>query len=240
MSKKEDFQSDLRAVASPSNKLRTKGERTRRRLLDAALKVIERDGFHGLKVTDVAREAGVASGVFYIYFKDKNALALDVLDEVMAGMFAKVFISPRADDPFSAILEANTRYVELFAGGGGLNRALGQVVDALPEARERWHKVNAGIAHRIAADIARRAPNSAPHKGARVFAALALQAMLDTVLLQAFAYEFTELADLRERPERLAQALSILWFRALYGSDPDPRAVPDATDFLSFSLREAP
>lgn len=216
----------------------TKGERTRRRLLDAALKLIERDGYHDLKVTEVAREAGVAAGVYYIYFRDKDALALELLDEIMRSMFAKVFAKPRAADAFDAILEANSRYVALFAAGGGLNRALGQIVDTLSEARARWQATNARIARRIAADIARRAPDSAPHEDARVFAALALQAMLDTVLLQAFAYEFPELAEMRERPERLAQALTVLWHRALYGIDPDPARVPDAADFLTFCLTE--
>lgn len=214
----------------------TKGERTRRRLIDAALKLLERDGYHDLKVTEVAREAGVAAGVFYIYFKDKDVLALELLDEVISSMFGRVFAKPRPEDAFDAALEANRRYVSLFVDGGGLNRALGQIVDALPEARARWQATNAKIARRIAADTAQRAPGSAPHECARMFAALALQAMLDTVLLQTFAYEFPELDDMRNDPERLAQALTVLWHRAMFGRDPDPDRVPCARDFLTMTL----
>lgn len=216
----------------------TKGERTRRRLLDAALKLIERDGYHDLKVTEIAREADVAAGVYYIYFRDKNALALDLLDEIMAATLARVFAKPRPEGAFETVLEANRRYVALFVSGGGLNRAVSQIVDTLPEARARWQGVNARIARRIAADIAVRAPDSLPHEAARTFAALALQAMLDTVLLQSFAYEFPELDAMRANPERLAQALTILWHRALYGADPSPSLVPDAADFLTFKLAD--
>lgn len=214
----------------------TKGERTRRRLLDAAKVLLERDGYHDLKVTEVAKAAGVAAGVFYIYFKDKNALVLDLLDELSEANVEAIFEGPRREDPFEAVLAANRAYVGRFVGGGGLNRALSQIVDALPEARRRWQTVNAQVARRIAAGIARRAPASKPHEDARLFASLALQAMLDTVLLQTFAYEFPELAALRDDPERLAQALSVLWFRALFGETPRPEQVPLAKDFLSFEL----
>lgn len=214
----------------------TKGERTRRRLLDAAQTLLARVGYHDLKVTDVAKEAGVAAGVFYIYFKDKNALVLDLLDELSESNVDAVFGGPRSDDPFEAVLAANRAYVNRFVGGGGLNRALAQIVDALPEARRRWQVVNARVAQRIAAGIARRAPGSTPHESARILAALALQAMLDTVLLQTFAYQFPDLEDLRSDPERLAQAMSVLWFRALFAANPRPEQVPLATDFLSFNL----
>lgn len=226
----------MQSAESPPTPIGTKAERTRRRLLDAALTLLEHHGYHDLKVTDVAKTAGVAAGVFYIYFKDKNALVLDLLDELSEANVEAVFGGPRADDPFEAVLAANRAYVHRFVGGGGLNRALAQIVDALPEARQRWQVVNARVAQRIAAGIARRAPDSTAHESARVFAALALQAMLDTVLLQTFAYQFPDLADLRGDPERLAQAISILWYRALFGTSPRAEQVPRATDFLTFNL----
>lgn len=213
----------------------TKGERTRRRLMDAARLLLARDGYHDLKVTEVTQTAGVAAGVFYTYFTDKNALVLDLLDELSEENVRAIYDGPKHDDPFEAVLAANRAYVTRFVGGGGLNRALSQIVDALPEARRRWQAVNARVARRIAAGIARRAPASRPHEEARLFTALALQAMLDTVLLQTFAYEFPELDSARACPERLAQALSILWYRALFGTAPRPEQVPLATDFLTFN-----
>lgn len=197
----------------------TKGERTRARLLEAARELLERDGYHDLKVTEVAPRAGLAAGVFYIYFRDKADLVLQLFDDVIDRNIGHIFGGERVDDPFEAVLAANRRYVELFVTGGGLNRAVGQIVDALPQARERWQAANARVAERIARSMAKAEGRRSPTEFQR-FAALALQAMLDTTLLQAFTYRDPAQADMADDPERLARHLSVLWFRAAYGRDP--------------------
>jgi AcrR family transcriptional regulator len=50
-----------------------KGRRTRDALIEAGETVAERDGLAELSVAAVAREAGVAKGTFYIYFKDRDS-----------------------------------------------------------------------------------------------------------------------------------------------------------------------
>ena len=46
----------------------------RRQILDAAVKVFARNGFHRARVGDIAEEAGVAYGLVYHYFSSKEAL----------------------------------------------------------------------------------------------------------------------------------------------------------------------
>jgi AcrR family transcriptional regulator len=50
----------------------------RRQILDAAIRVFARQGFHATRVADIADEAGVAYGLVYHYFKSKD----EVLDEL--------------------------------------------------------------------------------------------------------------------------------------------------------------
>lgn len=50
------------------------GPDKRTRLLDAALELFETRGFDGVSVPEIARQAGVATGTLYLYFKDKGAL----------------------------------------------------------------------------------------------------------------------------------------------------------------------
>ena len=50
----------------------------RRLILDAAVRVFARQGFHRCRVSDIADEAGVAYGLVYHYFKSKEEV-LDTL-----------------------------------------------------------------------------------------------------------------------------------------------------------------
>ena len=61
-----------------------KGEQARKKLKRACLEVLERVGYHEMKVTDVTKEAGVASGLFYHYFKDLKSLTLEVLTDFVS------------------------------------------------------------------------------------------------------------------------------------------------------------
>jgi TetR/AcrR family fatty acid metabolism transcriptional regulator len=53
----------------------------RRAILHAALKVFAERGYHGCRIADVAGEAGVAYGLVYHYFRNKDELLESVFDE---------------------------------------------------------------------------------------------------------------------------------------------------------------
>jgi AcrR family transcriptional regulator len=72
---------------------RSTGQEDKRRLiLDAAVRVFARKGYHTCRVGDIAEEAGVAHGLLYHYFRSKEELLetifretwRDVLDAVRA------------------------------------------------------------------------------------------------------------------------------------------------------------
>jgi AcrR family transcriptional regulator len=56
-----------------------KGDRSRRRILDAAEKVFAELGFHAASIVKITEAAGVAQGTFYIYFGSKQAIFEEVL-----------------------------------------------------------------------------------------------------------------------------------------------------------------
>ncbi len=59
-------------------KARTGSQDRRRAILDAAVRVFARSGFHACRVSDIADEAGVAYGLVYHYFGSKDSV-LDTL-----------------------------------------------------------------------------------------------------------------------------------------------------------------
>ena len=83
----------------------------RRAILDAAIRVFARQGYHATRVSDIADEAGVAYGLVYHYFSSKEQM----LDTVFLG---------RWDVMLAAIAEADAAPLSAAAGietvrGGG-------------------------------------------------------------------------------------------------------------------------
>lgn len=53
----------------------------RLQLMDAALRVFVRMGFHASRIEDIVAEARTGKGTFYLYFKDKDELLLALLEK---------------------------------------------------------------------------------------------------------------------------------------------------------------
>ena len=68
--------------------LRAQGKKTMRKLLDAAMVVLEKRGYHAARVDDIVKVARTSHGTFYLYFANKEdlfrALLTDVAEEVAA------------------------------------------------------------------------------------------------------------------------------------------------------------
>lgn len=66
-------------------------ERERRHtILRAAIEVFARKGYHGCRIADVAREAGVAYGLVYHYFKNKDELLETVAETGWSGFVSRM------------------------------------------------------------------------------------------------------------------------------------------------------
>jgi AcrR family transcriptional regulator len=66
-------------------------EETRERLLDAAARTFELEGYEGATVAQIAKEAGVSSGAIYAHYSTKAELLVDALrahrDRATAALF---------------------------------------------------------------------------------------------------------------------------------------------------------
>jgi AcrR family transcriptional regulator len=62
----------------------------RRQILDAAIRVFARQGFHACRVSDIAREAGVAYGLVYHYFDSKEQILNELFAERWSLMLAAI------------------------------------------------------------------------------------------------------------------------------------------------------
>jgi AcrR family transcriptional regulator len=60
------------------------GERRRRHIEDAALRLFSKNGFNGVGLRDLAREAGVSLGNIYNYFPSKEPIFAAIVDRLYA------------------------------------------------------------------------------------------------------------------------------------------------------------
>jgi TetR/AcrR family fatty acid metabolism transcriptional regulator len=57
----------------------------RERIMNAAIASFAQQGYHQATIADVAREAGVAAGTIYLYFKNKDDLLVSIFEDKVQG-----------------------------------------------------------------------------------------------------------------------------------------------------------
>lgn len=81
-------------------------EEKRRQILDAAVRVFARSGYHGARVGDIAEEAGVAHGLLYHYFSSKEEVLQTVFRENWGDLLERFRAVEQSDEAASEKLGA--------------------------------------------------------------------------------------------------------------------------------------
>jgi TetR/AcrR family transcriptional regulator, fatty acid metabolism regulator protein len=74
-------------------------EEKRRLLLDAAVRVFARKGYHAARIGDIAEEAGVAYGLLYHYFSSKEEVLRSVFRDTWRALIQTIKNVEEGDDP---------------------------------------------------------------------------------------------------------------------------------------------
>ena len=90
-------------------------------ILDAATRVFARRGFFNAQVADVAREAGVAAGTVYLYFRSKDDLLTSIFEKSMTRALEE---TDRALAGVTDPVERLRRLARVHLGGLGSRRDL--------------------------------------------------------------------------------------------------------------------
>jgi AcrR family transcriptional regulator len=130
------------APAAPRSR---KGVATRARLVDAAKRVFERDGFLEARISDIAEAAGLSHGSFYHYFESKEQVFREVADAQEALLTAPAGATdgdaaaegngPPATE-YERILRANRRYLQRYRDNGRIMGVIEEVSRYDPHVHE--------------------------------------------------------------------------------------------------------
>src|SRR2546423_12785073 len=93
---------------------RSTGQEDKRRLiLDAAVRVFARKGFHASRVGDIAEEAGVAHGLLYHYFRSKEEVLETIFREAWEVLATE---TDRIESSGVSLREQLRRFARIYLG----------------------------------------------------------------------------------------------------------------------------
>jgi TetR/AcrR family fatty acid metabolism transcriptional regulator len=102
-----------------------RGEEKYRMILNAAKQVFAMEGFYNSKVSEIAREAHVADGTIYLYFKNKDDILISLFEEELTRIIKTVKTELEAiDDPRLKLIKFCDNHLTIVEA----DRALAEVI----------------------------------------------------------------------------------------------------------------
>ena len=204
-----------------------RGEAARARLKDAARRVLNRIAYGQVRVADVTAEAGVAAGLFYRYFPDLRTLVEELLDEVAATFEAiREAREPTGDPVFERLRTYHTLMVRNYAEHAGLMRAWPLLAQESPAFRKRARATYQRNLEFLVTGVSTTRPAD---RGARrselMMLVHALSGLAQGCLFEHYVWENSVLAAWNLDYDETAEWLSLLFYRALTGREPNPASL---------------
>jgi TetR/AcrR family transcriptional regulator, fatty acid metabolism regulator protein len=102
-----------------------RGEEKYRMILNAAKQVFAMEGFYNSKVSEIAREAHVADGTIYLYFKNKDDILISLFEEELIRIIKTVKTDlENIDDPRLKLIKFCDNHLTIVEA----DRALAEVI----------------------------------------------------------------------------------------------------------------
>jgi AcrR family transcriptional regulator len=103
-----------------------KSER-RQQILTVARDVFARRGYHQTTIDDIALQAGVARGTFYLYFEDKRAVFSDLIDR-FASQLTMAIVRIVTDDPSRPVMAQVRENIRAIIGTCLMERSMTKIL----------------------------------------------------------------------------------------------------------------
>jgi len=143
-----------RPVATGEAKTEAK-EKRRRQIRSAALKVFVEKGFQQTRIQDITNAAGVSTGTFYIYYKTKRELFLDVIDDMTMFMVKALEEAATEDsDILRGAISTAKFYLDNYASFAGvINQFRGMMTSGEPSVKHKFLELHNKLADPIIRQI---------------------------------------------------------------------------------------
>lgn len=204
--------------------LSAKGEKARARLMDACMTVLEREGYHKMRIADVTREAGMAQGLFYHYFKDLKSLTVEVLTNFARAIHDPALVEQDVEkgDWYGRIYAYNLLIVKNYARRPGVMRCLLQMADEDSEfsqmLREQYREQLMWLVNLMPGLF----PEVTFKRHQALMVAYSLAGIGEGLIREYFINESKTLRAAKLSEAEFAELLTTMFYRALFLEQPDP------------------
>jgi AcrR family transcriptional regulator len=128
----------------------TKGERSRRRIAEAFVLLLETKSLDRVTITDICAAAGMTVGGFYFHFKSQEELVQAVMADHLGVLGAAWDRSLEAGEASACVAALCAAFLDAWSRRNGLSRAFQQLVLTRPEYALGWRSMMADRRRRLA------------------------------------------------------------------------------------------
>ncbi len=208
---------------SNNSKGKRKRYRTRAKILMATALEMERVGYENMTVESIVDTVDMARGTFYLYFENRAEAAKAVIRRYEA---LRRKIRPRkstAPTIYEKILDYNLYYIGVYARNARLLAGREMLKRELPELNLRRDQLDDRWARVVMRDLhTRNCITSEDLKNpATILMIRAALSMADDLLREIFVYKSPSMAAFVADEKLVAEAISLAWYRILYGKTPN-------------------
>jgi len=209
-------------------------DETRAKILLGVGRILSTKGYQRAMIREVCEGMDISRAAFYQYFNNKTEAIAEILDGFCDFIYRHSVGVGRGRSDFERIYEVTRFYIEIYSENKGLFAAQYKLAEEDSAYSNGWTALQEKWRDRLARYILRATrakPESYDH-------ALPLSYML-TSMANDFLYRLifendAKIRWLRKHPSNVAAMISVVWYRAIFGRDPEAQDVKGRID-LTYS-----
>jgi AcrR family transcriptional regulator len=218
--------SDAKApTAAPVGRRQQRGERTRLKIKQALIGLLNDQDYYDLTITDICQAANIATGGFYFHYPKKADLLDEVIREHSADFWAALDAALHYQDSYSALFHASTALVRAYRDAPGLVRCFNQLAMADRAYVDLWETAAASWVSHLVRTLAISPGGEAVSESS----AYGLLSFVDLLLFKIYIERDPALVESAGGVDEVIENVAVLWRRALIGRSPDPARLAYAT-----------
>ncbi|WP_199101503.1 TetR/AcrR family transcriptional regulator [Aquitalea sp. ASV11] len=140
----------------------SKKDKTRLKLLEAALLLFGQQGFEVTNINQIAATVEISPRTLLRYFPTKEDIVLSWLEESMSGFLAGLVHRAEQEPIMDALISSARELLALYASRKDFYLSLERVIESSPQISARKHAMTAQLADEVADIIAKKVSTESP------------------------------------------------------------------------------